>query len=157
MKLYFRKAKESDCATLFKWANDPQVRRNAFNTRPIRYQRHLNWFNKKIKNPNTKIFILEFNKRRLPVGQIRFDRIKDRSYVVTISIDRDYRNRGMGAKGLKICTRQMFHRYGAGRVIAKIKSKNLRSIRCFKKAGFNIFKHRDNVVSMSICKESSHA
>jgi spore coat polysaccharide biosynthesis protein SpsF len=153
MKLYFRKVKKSDCDRLFKWANDQRVRRNAFNTKYISYNEHLHWFNRKMKESGTKIFILELGSKRKPVGQVRFERIGKNKYKIDISIDSNYHNQGIGTSGLRKCCEYLINKYKAKSLIAQVKSKNRKSIRCFKKAGFNIFKLKNDVLFLSVMQK----
>jgi hypothetical protein len=60
---------------IFEWANDDDVRNNAINTHKIKWNDHINWFNKKLQSPDTFMFIGFLQDE--PVGQIRFDKESD--------------------------------------------------------------------------------
>ena len=70
MILTLRKAKEDDCDLLYRWANDPKVRKNSFNKEKIDYEEHKKWFENKLNSDKSYMFIL---KDEVPLGQIRID------------------------------------------------------------------------------------
>ena len=51
-KVYLRAANSDDTDLLYRWANDPVVRKNSFNTDRILYENHVMWFNRIIEDPN---------------------------------------------------------------------------------------------------------
>ena len=68
-KLFLRKVTENDMLMLFKWANDPDVRKNAFHSETITLEEHTNWFNKLIMDDSQYQYILMCDD--IAVGQIR--------------------------------------------------------------------------------------
>ena len=68
-----RLAEIHDALLLWKWANDPITRRNSFNSEPIPWNMHQNWYVKKLLSLDCRLWIMEFQK--IAVGQIRYDRI----------------------------------------------------------------------------------
>ncbi|PJZ53375.1 hypothetical protein CH380_09250, partial [Leptospira adleri] len=66
-----RTVTSKDESLLLRWANDPSVRQMAFNSTEISVEDHKNWFNSKLNDLKSSIYILEdFD---TPVGLIRFD------------------------------------------------------------------------------------
>jgi hypothetical protein len=47
-KLIFRRAKKEDCELIYKWANDPEVRKNSFSGAAITVENHQKWFESKL-------------------------------------------------------------------------------------------------------------
>ena len=88
-----RKARLSDCKLYWKWANDPIVRANAFEARPIPWQTHIVWFKEKLEDHNTTLLLMEIENE--PIGQVRFDHTTD-GYFIDFSISSTHRNRGLG-------------------------------------------------------------
>ena len=88
-----RKARLSDCKLYWKWANDPIVRANAFEARPIPWQTHIAWFKEKLEDHNTTLLLMEIENE--PIGQVRFDHTTD-GYFIDFSISSTHRNRGLG-------------------------------------------------------------
>lgn len=88
-----RKARLSDCKLYWKWANDPIVRANAFEARPIPWQTHIAWFKEKLEDHNTTLLLMEIENE--PIGQVRFEHTTD-GYFIDFSISSTHRNRGLG-------------------------------------------------------------
>ena len=88
-----RKARLSDCKLYWKWANDPIVRANAFEARPIPWQTHIAWFKEKLEDHNSTLLLMEIENE--PIGQVRFDHTTD-GYFIDFSISSTHRNRGLG-------------------------------------------------------------
>ena len=88
-----RKARLSDCKLYWKWANDPIVRANAFEARPIPWQTHIAWFKEKLEDQNATLLLMEIENE--PIGQVRFDHTTD-GYFIDFSISSTHRNRGLG-------------------------------------------------------------
>jgi len=88
-----RKARLSDCKLYWKWANDPIVRANAFEARPIPWQTHIAWFKEKLEDHNATLLLMEIENE--PIGQVRFDYTPD-GYFIDFSISSTHRNQGLG-------------------------------------------------------------
>ena len=88
-----RKARLSDCKLYWKWANDPIVRANAFEARPIPWQTHIAWFKEKLEDHNSTLLLMEIENE--PIGQVRFDYTPD-GYFIDFSISPTHRNQGLG-------------------------------------------------------------
>ena len=92
-----RRALKEDCDLYFAWANDPVTRSMAFNKEQIPYENHCKWYNKKIIDSNSILYL--FYSDKIPVGQVRFD-IVDGTAEIDISIDKDCRGQKYGSKML---------------------------------------------------------
>jgi RimJ/RimL family protein N-acetyltransferase len=95
-----RPATEADSALLFRWANDPDVRRASFHSEPIGWDEHIAWCSAVISDPSSRIWILE-TQDSLPVGQFRVS-VEDGAGVVDYSVDSDFRGRGLGRRLLEV-------------------------------------------------------
>ncbi|RMA65987.1 UDP-2,4-diacetamido-2,4,6-trideoxy-beta-L-altropyranose hydrolase [Ulvibacter antarcticus] len=123
-----RPANEKDMLLLFDWANDPDVRKNAFNSEKIELENHKKWYSNKIKDANTKILILE--KDELPLGQIRFDKTDD-NWTIDYSIDAKYRGLGLGGRIIELGIEHLKED-----VKAIVKVDNIGSCKVFENLGF---------------------
>ena len=130
--LKLRQATPSDALTYFTWVNDPKVRSNAITRNPILMQNHLKWFNERIRDTQSDLFVLEAG--NLPVGQIRFERHGE-EVVVDYSLDVLVRGRGwgkqlikMGVEALKPNNRDILK--------ATVKEKNISSVKALIQGGF---------------------
>ena len=83
----------------YEWANDTVVRSNAFQSDPISWETHENWFKFKLSDKNCYMYVAE-NKGVL-VGQVRFD-INSGEAEIGYSIDSRFRGIGLGSKLLQI-------------------------------------------------------
>lgn len=130
--LKLRPTRRNDALTYFSWVNDLAVRASAINTNPIPLEDHLEWFDKKMGDRLNDLFVLEAG--NLPVGQIRFGRHGEET-AVDFSLDILVRGRGWGKILLKLGI-QALQASGPVMLIAKVKEKNIASVKTFIEAGF---------------------
>ena len=130
--LICRKATLADIKIYYRWTNDPKVRKNSFNTKVIAWKTHKNWFQKKLKDKNSVLYI--FKKNNDPLGQVRFDREK-RQVKISYSIDRKFRNKGYGKKILTQSIKKYKSKFKIT-LIGLVKSKNIGSIKIFQSLKF---------------------
>jgi UDP-2,4-diacetamido-2,4,6-trideoxy-beta-L-altropyranose hydrolase len=132
--LRLRPVREDDCNLVWEWANEPEVRAVSFSSEPILWEHHLQWFKSKLINPRC-IFYIAINSHDVPIGQVRCDLESDEA-VVSISIDRKFRNQGYGSSLIKLASQKLFHNLDVTRLNAYIKPGNQASVKAFVKAGF---------------------
>jgi UDP-2,4-diacetamido-2,4,6-trideoxy-beta-L-altropyranose hydrolase len=138
LNINLRRIHKEDCKLLYNWANDPDVRNNAFNTTDISWENHSHWFLNRLNSPNTIIFILERNDT--PIGQIRFDREYD-YWKIDYSIDKKFRGMGMGSKIIKLGLEKM-----EGNIKAWVKLDNIASRKVFDNLGFKVINEENSVI-----------
>ncbi|WP_084696246.1 UDP-2,4-diacetamido-2,4,6-trideoxy-beta-L-altropyranose hydrolase [Salisaeta longa] len=131
--LTLRPVEDSDCRRLWEWANDPEVRRQSYNTGEIPWEDHKEWFRRKRASDDCTIYIAEFGGD--PVGQIRFD-VEDERSVVDVHVDPDQHGKGFGTKIIKEGTGKFLDLSDLNQVHAYIKIDNIASCRAFEKAGY---------------------
>ena len=131
--LKLRPVEESDCKRLWQWANDPEVRRQSYNTEEIPWEDHKEWFQRKRLSDDCTIYIAECEGD--PVGQIRFD-VEDERSVVDVHVDPDQHGKGFGTKIIKEGTGKFLDLSDLNQVHAYIKIDNIASCRAFEKAGY---------------------
>lgn len=129
-----RPIKEEDCDLLFEWLNDSEVRQMSFNTDPVLYDEHKEWFSKMLCSSLTHIFIICVDEK--PVGQIRIY-IEKNEGIISFSIDKNYRGCGYGSKALRKII-DVVKKLGikADKLIGKVKYENMFSRKAFHKAGY---------------------
>lgn len=134
-KTKLRHAITDDCELLWKWANDPVVRQSAFDSRYIKWEDHQAWFSNKQNDPNCYHYIA-FNGQNVPIGQIRFD-IKGSMAEIDYSLDRNFRNRGLGTTFLKAGIDRFRSEMNEDiEIRGNVKKGNISSIRVFQNNGF---------------------
>jgi RimJ/RimL family protein N-acetyltransferase len=121
-----------DALLLFDWANDNTVRANSFNEEPISIIDHFKWFNNKINNKDTVIYILT-DIYKSNIGQIRVDKVDD-FFEIDYSISHFYRGRGFGNKIVQL----LLAEFGNVNYLAKVKTENIASKKVFINNGFDL-------------------
>jgi RimJ/RimL family protein N-acetyltransferase len=130
---FLRKAETNhDALILFEWANDSSVRANSINKERISIINHFKWFNEKINNIETRIYILT-DLYKSYIGQIRVDKV-DECFEIDYSISSFYRGKGFGNKILKLLLKEL----GNVNYLAKVKTDNIPSKKVFIKNGFKL-------------------
>lgn len=124
------KARKEDCNLLFDWANEESVRENSFDSSKIIYEDHYEWFIKKLKSPDTLIYIVKNGNQS--IGVIRLEKRDNDSLLINYSVDVKYRRQGYGTKFLIL----MKENFSNKTLIGKVKNNNMSSIRAFEKAGY---------------------
>jgi UDP-2,4-diacetamido-2,4,6-trideoxy-beta-L-altropyranose hydrolase len=141
-KISHRKATHADCRLYWYWANDPEVRNNAFNTNPISWEEHQVWFYEKLANK--EVTLLVFENTFGPLGQVRLDQIKSK-YYIDYSIAVQFRGQGWGEKIVRDALKNK--KELIGNIYAKVKKTNKPSVRTLKKAGFvEVKRNSDHIV-----------
>ena len=98
-----RLANENDIKKVFELSNDDLVRANSINKNKILWEDHVKWFNNRVKNIDEPFYIAETPEGDF-VAQIRFN--KEEGFVISVSIDKNFRGRGFGAKIIEEATKE---------------------------------------------------
>jgi hypothetical protein len=134
MKIFLRNANKKDLKYIYKLRNEKEAMENSFDKKKIEFNEHKNWFNKKIKDNNSKILIA-YNKKYEKIGIIRYD-VSHLFAKVSINIENKFRNKGYGflilKKSEKLLKKNLV-------LISKIKNDNLPSIKIFTQNKYKIF------------------
>jgi UDP-2,4-diacetamido-2,4,6-trideoxy-beta-L-altropyranose hydrolase len=133
--LRLRYVQESDCLQLWEWANDPDVRPVSFATEMIPWERHLQWFNSKLRDPNAVLYLV-VDPEDVPAGQVRYQ-IDGTSAAVSISLAPQFRGRGYGQVVLEMATEDLFRTTSVRQIDAYVKPNNTASLRLFNRAGYS--------------------
>ena len=133
-KLNIRFVTKEDEPLLLDWANDPLVRKNAFNIEMISASVHRQWFYSRLNDKkNCKFYIAE-NEEGLPVGQVRLDKKFDKWYI-NFSLANFFRGKKLGSVLLETVF-DKFKDKEKIEFIAEVKQGNIASCRVFEKIGF---------------------
>ncbi|MGY3119659.1 UDP-2,4-diacetamido-2,4,6-trideoxy-beta-L-altropyranose hydrolase [Bradyrhizobium sp. S3.14.4] len=97
-QLTLRRATADDAWRLWFWRNDPDARAMSGDSRAVPWDAHTKWFNNRIADANTLIFIVQADGR--PCGNVRFHIELTGKAVVSIAMARNVRGRGYGATAL---------------------------------------------------------
>ncbi len=133
--VYLRKVTEDDMMLLFKWANDPIVRNNSFQSKQIHLTDHKKWFSQLLNDSNQIQYILM--RGDSPVGQIRASIIDRETALINYSIDEKYRGLGYGSIMIDLLKRKIHDDNDSIQtLIGHVKPENAASKKCFEKNGF---------------------
>ncbi len=133
-KIELRLADNKDVELIFDWANDETTRANSFNNQKISFEEHKKWFENKISNSNSRMYILERNNK--PTSFIRFDLDEViNSHIISINIAPEQRGKGLASHFL-ILALNTLRKESKLDVIAYIKQDNVKSIKSFERAKF---------------------
>jgi len=129
-----RPAKRADAELLWRWANDPETRRQSFTKATIPYEAHCAWLDARLGSPTCTILI--FGDGGVPVGYARFDLVGDMAEI-SIAVAPEQRGRGYGRAMLAAALDRHREQRGARvRTRASVLAENKRSLRMFRASGF---------------------
>ena len=130
-----RKAVESDCEQIYKWANDDDTRAASFNSGPIEWDTHRNWLSQRLQDSNCLLLICSDDKGK-SLGLVRFDLAGDEA-IISINLDPNMRGQGLAGFIIIRTIDELFKRCNISKVSAFIKPQNHRSAKAFERAGFS--------------------
>ncbi|MCG2689682.1 GNAT family N-acetyltransferase [Candidatus Parcubacteria bacterium] len=140
-KITLRKANQEDAGFLFALRNNPDVYRWFSNPDPVQWEDHLSWLSYVLSGKIKKhLYILESEGER--AGQFRLDEVSDTKAIISISLSKEFRGKGLGALGLKEGIK-LAKQLGFQELVAEIHQDNLASIKLFQKLGFVFESQKD--------------
>jgi len=128
--LMLRKVGKEDSELLYYWANDRDVRDMSVNQKPIFWQDHVSWLEKKLADNNLKMFILLDGVQE--VGQIRLE-YEEGQWIIGYSISAEFRGKGYGKRIVELG----IHEIDKGVIVAIVKPSNKASLKIFSDLGFD--------------------
>ncbi len=134
MTILLRNATENDSRFLFDLRNETAVRRVSGNPDPISFETHSAWFERKLKDGGSMMFIVE--EEGVPIAQTRFD-TEGKHATISIAVVEKLRGKGYGSRIIRSATETFLSaRPDIAEVRALINQGNEASLRSFAKAGF---------------------
>ena len=113
--------------------NDPSVRTQSIDTRPIPFDIHEAWFAASLESPTRRLFVAEAVDGA--AGVVRFD-VDGTEATISVALSPDYRGRGLGVATIRRGCEEIAARMGLRRVIALVRPDNGPSLGAFERAGF---------------------
>ena len=145
MRIKIRKASIKDAIFFYELRNEKSARNNFFNKKNIKYNDHLKWYKKKIKNKNV-IFLVALNNNSEKIGTVRYEEKKIFTNI-SISISKKFRNLGYGSKIIKNSEKFLKKKLI---IISRIKNNNKASIKIFTKNNYKVIKNNNDLMLMKI-------
>ncbi len=141
MRLTLREVTGKDIDLLFRWANDPVTRQNAFHTEPIPYETHRGWFVKMLADRDIVKYILCSEAPVQELGQIRLAIEQEEDAAVALisySIDETKRGMGYGSKMILMAEEKLrIERPDVMYCRGQVKYENAASVKVFEKCGYD--------------------
>lgn len=129
--------KDSD--SLFNWRNSIEARDFSRNTQEVSPNEHVVWvedYFRDLKSGFRKISIFEVGGNS--VGMIRLDRLNEIHFEISILVNPDYRNLGLGKVMLQIFLTKHKKKLENRQIFAYIHEENISSKKIFEDNGFQI-------------------
>lgn len=126
-----RPAGPRDAKAVFELSNDPEVRRNSINSKPICWEGHLAWFGARIADASCLFFVFEDASGRF-AAQARVEDRGGSHPEISLSIRREFRGMGLASEIIRMATAAC----PAKIVRAVVKESNKPSARAFERAGY---------------------
>ena len=129
-----RPAKAEDSRMVWLWRNDDITRQFSQSTAAIPWPDHRAWWDKTIEAPDRELLIAEVGS--VAVGAVRFDKLDEGTFEVSINLAPSARGSGRGKRILDKACRTFRESRGAVNLMATIRADNPASRRIFEKVGF---------------------
>jgi UDP-2,4-diacetamido-2,4,6-trideoxy-beta-L-altropyranose hydrolase len=133
--LALRPARVEDAQLYFDWANDPEVRGQSFDAKPIAWTEHAAWFARRLAD---SVLLLAADEAGMPAGQARFEP-RAGAWRLSYSMAAEFRGAGLAAKMLGMALQEMRRQnvaHAGAKLIAEVKPGNPASRRVFAALGF---------------------
>ncbi len=141
MGLTLREVTGKDIDLLFRWANDPMVRQNAFHTEQIPYETHRAWFVRMLSDRDVMKYILcniSNTGEMQDIGQIRLS-IEDGEALIDYSIAPEKRGQGFGTRMILMAEEKLRElRTDVIYCKGQVKIENIASAKAFEKCGYDL-------------------
>lgn len=133
-EITLRPAQAEDARRVWDWANDSATRAASFNSEPIPWPDHEKWFNARLTDPATKLWLASTeNVDR--AGCVRFAEEADTA-TISVSVAPECRGAGLGAAMILRGSHALFRESSVQRIDAFIRPENGASLAAFARAGY---------------------
>ena len=144
-EISIRKAVWEDRDIILQWANDEETRKFSFDSTFIAREEHYAWYERRLTDPNTCIYICETNNE--PSAVVRFE-LKNADYIISINVNPEFRKQKLSFLMLYSSIRTFEPKKS---ILAYIKKNNLASAKIFEKCGFKLdakerIEYQDSIV-----------
>jgi UDP-2,4-diacetamido-2,4,6-trideoxy-beta-L-altropyranose hydrolase len=130
-----RLATRADAELLWRWANDPAVRRWSFSPDEIGWEEHVAWFETRLASADSVIYIA-VDEAGGPLGQVRFDMTGHRAEI-GVSVAPTHRGQWRAAPLIRAAVDRVCEERSINTVVAQVKDENRASLQAFLAADFD--------------------
>jgi len=143
-EIKIRLAVHKDINNIFEWRFEEHSKDMSFNEKIPTREEHSIWFNRSLRSKNRILYVGTINKKS--IGVCRFDLdSKEFESEVSINMDPEMRGKGLGQKFLSQCVMKYLETHSHD-LFAKIKPKNLASLKIFKSIGFGEYSNSNAMI-----------
>ena len=138
LSLRLRSATHADEDLYLTWANEPEARRQSFNTAMIPLDQHQRWFRSRLRSQDALLRVM-VDAEGLPLGQIRFERrpTEPARADIGFSLDPMARGHGLAPELLKLGIAELARLWGGEMdAYGEVRMSNPASASAFLRAGF---------------------
>jgi RimJ/RimL family protein N-acetyltransferase len=128
-----RDAAAGDAEQLYAWRVDEETVRQSVAPPPASLDEHRRWLDEVLRDSEVALFVAHDEERGVDVGAVRIERRTGGEVEMSITVAPEQRGRGY-ARDLISCG---LAAAGRVRIVARVKSGNLRSLRAFRALGFD--------------------
>lgn len=134
-----RRATLADARLLFDWRNDPRVRNNAFDPRPLVWETHRDWLQSVLSQPKQLLLIGQSGEH--DIGCVRFD-LTPETTRVSIYLDPNRLGEGLATPLLLAAEAELLRLHPqAASLQAEVRTTNAASLHAFAGAGYSTAHH----------------
>lgn len=142
--LSLRPATEADAERLRGWRNDPEARAASRNTAEVGAEEHATWLAAVLVDPDRQLLICE--QAGEPVGQVRFDRLGENRYEISVALAPAARGQQLSSPLIALAVKKLHESSPGAKVEAHVRNGNDRSLAAFHRAGFRASGEEDGFV-----------
>lgn len=142
-RISLKKAGLSDIKTLWHLRNQPETYKYSRQNQTVDWKEHVEWISPIISGKSNKELFMIKN-LETPIGQIRFDWMKNKKAEISISILKGFQGKGFAVKSLSLAVEQAKKENKTKSLIAVIHEENLASRKLFEKLNFK-FKEKKEI------------
>jgi RimJ/RimL family protein N-acetyltransferase len=155
MTVALRPATEADAGRLLAWRNDPDTRGWSRDTAEVPLADHVSWLRGVLASPDRVVLIAE--SAGVPVGTVRFDRLGEGRWEVSITVAPAHRGRGLAADMLAAGEETLRRRGRVHAVLATVHRDNVASRALFSRAGYGAAEQGGQGAFLDLQKSFGHA
>ena len=151
MTIKILKANSIHSKMIWEWRNDPLTIRMSSKNKRVSWQQHNKWYEKKIIDKASNIYMAKKNNSYL--GVVRYEQIPSNKsiYEISINISPEQRGKGIGRLVLQKSINCFLKDESCCNLIkAKVKKENIPSIKTFLKCGFEFFEENNEIITLII-------
>lgn len=143
LDIELRLANKLDAELLFKWRNLNEIVSLSALQKTVTWNEHKNWFTHALVS--TKLILIIIVKNKIPIGQVRFNKISNEECKISIYLIPTATGYGLGGLLIHQACKQIHIKWPQiTRVKAEVRKENSRSMKAFTKAGFKILNNNKN-------------